>query len=456
MIVLNRYSGEVHEELQETGTREVRGKIDNGRKVLEILAGLTTYDLSDALYKISSEIRKNSSMLSRNITAETGKPIKYSREEVESASKVFVSAAEEISNINNVASERRPEMKLDTRFSFSSNIPLGLVLSFHPFTEPLYSVSSRVAASIATGNSIIMKPSSIAPTTSLKLLDIINGSGLPEDSVQAVISGRNSKATHALIGSKNFDLFSFSGKVENSYELTKRSSFNRMLSETGNSSPVIVWSDADLDVAAESIARSAFRFQGQTPVRAQCIITRQESMEYLKNRLIEEAQQLNPGDPLNEETDFGALISQESAEKVEKQINLELEKGSYLVSGGHRENAFLEPTIIENVRTSSDLVKNQILAPIVTLHQTDSFKHAIGMANETGVSNQAGLFTSDINLIMTAFEKLRCSTLVINDSPALTSGIISSSGNASALNLAKEMRYLMKNMVEEKIAILKR
>lgn len=456
MKVLNRYTGEVHEELHETGPGEIKKIIDNGIQASGKIAETPRYELSDLLYKISSGIRKDSSSLARNITIETGKPLKYSRQEVERSAQVFVTAAEELKNLSGTSLEGGSKKLLQDHISITSNVPVGLILSVHPFTEPLYSVSSRVAASIATGNAMIMKPSSISPTSSTKLLEILRDAGSIENSIQSVNGSRTGKGIKALMSNDNFSLFAFSGRQESAMEVTKQIGIPRSLLETGSSSPVIVWDDADLDNAAEAIAESAFRFQGQSPIRAQSIIMRNESYEYLKNRLIEISQQLSPGNPLDEETDFGPLINEETAENAENLIKSEEKAGGYILSGGHREKAFLEPTVLDNVKTSSDLVKKQVLAPIITLHQVDSFNDAIKVANETGISTQAGLFASDINLVMSAFDKLDCAIISVNDAPGLPTESVSSSNLKGNFTASKSMRYLMRNMIEEKLAILKR
>lgn len=456
MIIRNRYSGEVYKELQETGTVEVKSIIRSGKQASENLGAVPGYDLSQYLHTISDGISRNSHDLSRIISIETGKPVKQSRQEVERSTQAFRLAAEEIKNIEGASQDGRTRKSLQNHIAFSSHFPVGLILSFHPFTEPLYSVSTRVAASLATGNAVVVKPSTIAPLSSLKLLEIIEQAGLPENSAQAVIAGRDSKSVRALLDSDSFGLATFSGRGESAHGFTKRAGLRKTLLETGSSSPVIVWDDADLDDAAESIANSAFSFQGQAPVRAQSIFVKSDSYEYIKNRLIELTQQLKNGDPLDEETDYGPLIDESVAIETEELVNQARENAGYVLSGSGREGAFYEPTILENIGTTSDLVRKQILAPVITLHQVDSFSEALKLCNETGISNQSGIFTSDINLAMTAVEKLNCGTVSVNDAPGLPAETIYSPNPRGNLTASKSIRYLMRNMTEEKLALLRR
>ncbi len=456
MIVRNRYSGEDYQEIEETGTGEARKILGRGVQAAHDMEKMRGYELSDLLYGISDSLRKSSDILAKTISVETGKPIRQSRDEVERSIQSFVSAAEEIMNIEGSSMNGRSRKSLREHMAFSSHVPAGPILSVHPFTEPLYSTSSRIAASLATGNAIVLKPSSQAPLSAVNLLEIIRGIGFPEHSVQAVIAGRSSKAFRSLVKGENFGMATFSGRIESIPAFMKLSVPRRILLEAGSSSPAIVWEDADLDTAAESVVNSAFNFQGQAPVRTQSVIVRQESYEYFKNRLIELAGQLKPGDPLEEETGYGPLINDEAAEAAAALLEEAGANAGYVLAGGSFEGRFFEPTIIDNVETSSDLVRRQVLAPILTVHQVQSFKEAIDVANSTGKSGQAGIFTSDINLAMTALDSLHADTVLINDAPGLPTDAISSSNPGASITSSRSMRHLMGNMIQEKIAVLRR
>ncbi len=456
MIVRNRYSGEDYQELEETGPGEAAKILEKGRIAAHEMEKLRGFEISDLLYSISDSIRKSSGLLAKTVSIETGKPIRQSRVEVERSIHAFVTAAEEIINIEGSSVNGGSRKSLREHMAFSSHVPAGPILSVHPFTEPLYSASSRIAASLATGNAIVLKPSSQAPLSSVNLMEIIQGIGFPEHSVQALIGDRSSKAFKTLVRDGTFGMATFSGRIESIPAFMKLSVPRRILLEAGSSSPAIVWEDADLDGAAESVVKSAFNFQGQAPVRTQSVIVRQESYEYFKNRLIELAGQLRPGDPLEEETDYGPLIDEDSAESASALLEKARANAGYVLAGGNSDGRFFEPTIIDNVETSSNLVKNQILAPILTIHQVESFSEALEVANNTGKSGQAGIFTSDINLAMSALDSLNADTVLINDAPGLPTETICSSNPGASITSSRSMRHLMRNMVQEKIAVLRR
>ena len=456
MIVKNRYSGETYKELPETSPSETRDIIKKGYHSSKEMREIPKFRISQSLYSISENIRKRGEDLAKTISSETGKPLRESRVEVEKSSQAFVSAAEEMKYLEGASMNSGTQKTLSNHVAFSSNNPLGLILSVGPFTEPLYSISSRVAAALATGNSILLKPSSLAPISSLNLIDIVNQAELPADSVQSVLAHRNSKVTGILLNSESIGLVAFSGRSENAPAIMQKTGLKGLLMETGTSSPVIVWDDAELDSAAEAIVKSAFSFQGQSPVRAQNILIKKESFEYFRNRLIELSQQLKPGDPLDEATDYGPLIQESAAIEVENDIKNAGSNAAYVALGGHRDGSFFEPTILENVEIQSELAINQVLAPVITLHEVGSFKDAVTAANQFGAANQAGIFTSDINLVMTALDKLNTSVISVNDAPGLPTEYLGSSGPRGSITATKSMRYLMRNMIEERLALLRR
>lgn len=456
MIVRNRYSGEDYQELDETGTGEARKILERGRLAARDMEKLRGYEISDLLYSISDSIRKNSGLLAEGISVETAKPIRQSRAEVERSIHAFVAAAEEIISIEGTSVNGGSRNSLREHMAFSSHVPAGPILSIHPFTEPLYSPSSRIAASLATGNAIVLKPSSQAPLSTVNLMQILQGIGFPEYSVQAFIGSRSSKALKLLMKDGSFGMATFSGRIESIPAFMKLSVPRRNLLEAGSSSPAIVWEDADLDSAAEAVVNSAFNFQGQAPVRTQSVIVRQESYEYFKNRLIELTGQLKPGVPLEEETDYGPLIDDPAGTSAEALVEEARKNAGYVIAGGNSDGRFFKPTIIDCMETSSNLIRKQVLAPILTVHQVQSFNEAVEVANNTGKSGQAGIFTSDINLAMTALDRLHADTVLINDAPGLPTETISSSNPGASITSSRSMRHLMRNMIREKIAVLRR
>ncbi len=456
MIVKNRYSGETFHEIPDTGAKEARNLMEKGHHSSREMAELPKFRVSQSLHSISENIVRRSGDLATTISTETGKTIRQSRVEVEKASQAFLTAAEEMKNIEGASLNSGTQRLLNGHIAFSSIAPLGLIISINPFTEPLYSVASRTAAALATGNSLILKPSSIAPMSTAKLIEIIGQSEFPQNSVQAVYASRGSKVMDLLFNGGLTKLVSFCGRKGNIPDVLRKARQNGVLIESGSSSPAIVWDDADLDAAAESVVNSAFNHQGQAHVRAQNIIIKKDAWEYFRNRLVELVQQLKAGNPLDENTDYGPLIDETAAIETEKQLKGAMEEAGFVVAGGIRDGSFFEPTILENVKPTSTLVRDQLLAPVISLHEAASFNEAVQIANASGPVNQASIFTSDINLAVTAFDKLDSGVVSINEAPGLPAEYISSGNQRGSITASKSMRQVMGKMIEERLAVLRR
>lgn len=456
MKIPNRFSGEEYMEIAATGLKQAKNILSLGAAASGRMAEVPKFRLHDILISISDRISNSTGELARVISTETGKPLKYSRMEAVRAATVFRMAAEETPKIGGETLPLDLESGTQNRIAISSRTPVGLIYTINPFSEPLGAVAQRVAAALATGNAIISKPSSLAPVSSLKLAEIIRDTDLPENSMQNVLAAGESHVNRHMISSREVQMIAFTGERCNAERVTKIAGVKRTSLELGSNSPVIVWDDADLDLAAESIVNAAFESQGQNPLHTQRVLVKSEAYEYLKNRIVELASHLKAGDPLDEETDFGPMITEEEAARVEAEVKSARDNGAYLLFGGGREGSFHAPTILENVPESSGLWRNEIFGPVLCLGPVKSFEESIRLSNGTESGIQAGIFTSDMNLAFTAIEKLNYGTVLINDSSNFRSEYLPISSISKAGGGRRGIRYAMEEMTGTKLAIIKR
>ncbi|HLH85557.1 MAG TPA: aldehyde dehydrogenase family protein, partial [Thermoplasmataceae archaeon] len=226
--------------------------------------------------------------------------------------------------------------------------------------------------------------------------------------------------------------------------------------ELGSNSPVIVWGDADMDFAAESVCDAAFESQGQNCIHAQRVFVQKDSYEYFKNRLLSFTEKLVVGNPLEERTDVGPMISKGAADRVMKLIGDAIEKGANLLSGFERTNNIIKPTVLENVSPDSEIWSQEIFGPVVILQPVDSFVEAIRLANGVEYGLQAGVFTNDLNLAMMAVENLEFGAVLINDTSDFRIDSMPFGGFKKSGIGREGIRFSMEEMTEIKLAIFRR
>lgn len=455
MKVRNKFSGEDYIAVPDTSSRDLEEILGKSLSASRAMAEFPAGKRRDSLHAVSGALSKGSPELSRIISIESGKPLKDSRKEVEMAALMFSMAADEV--MPGHPGNRYPHSGgEDGKLFLVDRVPIGTVLSITPYGNPLLSVAAHAAPALAAGNSLISKPSSSAPASSIRLGDILGASGLPEHIMQNVVARGDGPVVRHLAGDSRIGMLAFSGRYETAGKLSEGSGLRKIRARTGSNSPVIVWDDADLDLAAEAIAGSAFRSQGQCMNRPQRIIIRNESYEYVRNRLIELTSRMKIGDPLEEETDIGPMISEEKAIRLEQLVNEARANGADVPIGGAREGVFYSPTIIENLPAGSEIWNREVYGPISCLVQASSFNEALELANDTEYGSSASVFTTDLNLALSATGRLDFGTIHINDVPDTYSALLANAVRGRSGTGAAGMRSAMEDMSEQKITIIRR
>lgn len=456
MRILNKYTDEVAAEVPETDLDAVKSALSKGTEAAEQMRKLHKRELSQALLHFSDELKNRSEEFASLITTETGKGIRYSRIEVESASDYFRTAAEyQHDSIGEVEATDFGSMDAGD-ISFSLQSPIGLVYAITPFSEPLGSVSRDVALALKSGNAIIIKPSTIAPLSSMKLRELAENSGLPENSVQVVIAPGGGKVSDYLLESEEVGMVSFSGRIESAHEVSRRTGLKKTFMTIGNNSSVVVWDDSDLDMAAESVSEAAFGSQGQVLYRPFRIIVNSNSYEYFRNRVIGIASSLKQGDPMEEDTDIGPLADKTSFQELDSLVSDLLNGGAELAYGGKVDDRFFGPTILEDTNGVHQPVKQELFGPVIMLEKVDSFEDAVRIANETSKWGQVGFFTADMNLAFAAIDRLRHATVLLNSSPPYSAVNSAPFFTAAGIGNNADSANALKKMSRQKVAIIKR
>ncbi|MEM3675557.1 MAG: aldehyde dehydrogenase family protein [Thermoplasmataceae archaeon] len=456
MIVKNKYNGETIAELEDTTLEKAkeikRLSVESSRKMKSLLP----YEREEILLEISRKIRDDNGKLAKIIAQEAGKPVRYSRKEAGRAATTFKIAAEESTRAEGEVIPLGIEPRGRNRFAYYVREPIGVVFSITPFNDPLNLVAHKIAPALASGNAIINKPSSLTPLSCLNVLSYAEDTSLPKNSVAAVLASGGGAVTDFLVTSPDIKMVSFTGGFEAAQRLVQKAGVKKYGMELGSNSPVIVWGDADLDLAAEAVCDAAFESQGQNCIHAQRIFIQRESYDYFKNRLIGFTEKLVIGDPLLEETDVGPMISKGSADRVMKLIEDAVGDGANILHGFQRNGNLVTPTILENVKHSSEIWTEEIFGPVVLLEPVDSFKKAIELANSVEYGLQAGVFTSDLNLALMAIENLEYGAVLINDTSDFRVDSMPFGGFKRSGIGREGIRFSMEEMSEIKLAIFKR
>ncbi|EQB65909.1 MAG: hypothetical protein AMDU3_IPLC00001G0075 [Thermoplasmatales archaeon I-plasma] len=456
MIVKNKYSGEQYVELKDTSIEEAKNVLRNAKKAFQVMKDLPSFERYESLLKVSRELENRREEFAKIISNEAGKPIKYSRGEARRASITMLFSAEESKRIYGETIPMDVESRGRNRFAYYNRVPIGPVFSITPFNDPLNLVAHKVGPAIAAGNSIINKPASLTPYSGFMLNEVLNKSGLPENAMQTVIASGGGEVTNFFLNSDDIKKVTFTGGVEAADRLIKKAGIKKYSMELGSNSPVIVWNDADLDIAAEAIVDAAMESQGQNCIHSQRILIHKDVYHNLSSMLVERVAKLKVGNPLEDSTDVGPMIAEGEAIRVEKAVNEAVSNGAEVLVGGKRDGRFYYPTLIKNVKHELGLWHNEIFGPVSILQPVNNFEEAITMANDVPYGLQAGIYTHNLDLAMKAIQMLDFGAVLINDTSDFRVDVMPF-GGMKLSGLGREgIRFAIEEMTEIKLAIFRK
>jgi betaine-aldehyde dehydrogenase len=420
--VKNPSTGTTMAKVQSASNEDVHRAIDAARNSFDsgIWSRLPPGERSNILLKVAELLERNQEEFIKIETENSGKSIK----QVSGYDIPYT-----IDNIRFIAGACRTlEGKAMAEYvsdgtSAIRREPIGAIGIITPWNYPLMMVIWRAFPAIAMGNSVVVKPASYTPLTTLKLAKILQDAGVP-DGVFNVITGPGSSVGEEMAKSDKLEMIAFTGSTEVGKRLSVlgASNLKKVSLELGGKAPFIVFKDANIDAAVESAIVGGLVNNGQDCANSTRYYIQEEVFDKFLARLRERIQKLNIGDPQNPEIDMGPLISEAQRKRVEGYIEKGINEGGKLLSGGNRpliknhENGYyLNPALIYTENDNSAIVKEEIFGPVFTILKFTNYDDVIRRSNDVTYGLGSSVWTSDITTAMRATRDLRFGTVWINE-----------------------------------------
>jgi glyceraldehyde-3-phosphate dehydrogenase (NADP+) len=395
------------------GVNEIQSAIAKATASFQVTRKLPTWKRAEALERISAGIAARRDEFAQTIALEAGKPIRTARVEVDRAVFTFKIAAEESKRIYGEVVPLDWIPGTEGREAQVRRVPLGPVVGISPFNFPINLVAHKVAPALAAGNPIILRPASQTPVSALKLAEIIQDCGWPVEAFSVVPSTTHDAA--ALIEDDRIRLLTFTGSPAIGWSLKSRAGRKRVTLELGGNAGVIVHKDADVAYAAERVAWGGFSYAGQSCISVQRVYVHAEAYDSFVKDFVSRVKALKLGDPLDELTDVGPVIDPSTAERVEAWVVEAQKDGATVLAGGACNGNLWQPTVLANIKPEMLVSCQEVFAPLVGLYQYTDIREAIAAVDDGDFGLQAGLFTSDLNIVKQAFDDIEVGGLMVND-----------------------------------------
>ncbi len=377
---------------------------------------LSRYQRQQILSKTAQLLAAEKDRISDLITAESGLSKKDSLYEVGRACDVF-NLTSQLCIIDDgeiFSCDLTPHGK--KRKIFTQREPLTAISAITPFNHPLNMISHKIAPSIATNNCMVAKPTELTPLTALLLADVLLEAGLPPPML-SVVTGLPEDIGDEMITNPHIDLITFTGSVPVGKYIAATAGYKRTVLELGGNSPLIVMEDADLDEAAEMAVQGATRNSGQRCTAVKRILAVESIADEFAERVAEKAARLKYGDPMDPDTDVGAVITEQAAILFEARVNDAIDNGAKLLYGNHRQGAVYSPTVLDHVPYDCDLVREETFGPPIPIIRVTGIDHAIEVANSTAFGLSSGVCTNSLKYINRFVNELMTGTVNIGEVP---------------------------------------
>ncbi len=443
--VRNKYSGDLLATVSTARRQEVDAAVDAAQRAARIMAALPAFHRAEILARASAAILERREDFARTIAAEAGKALKYARAEVDRGAQTFSIASEEAKRVAGKTVPLDAVPSGEGYFGFFIRRPVGVVAAIAPFNFPLNLVAHKVAPALAAGNAVVLKPASSTPITAVKLCEVLAQAGLPAGALNLVV-GSGSTVGEWLVADPRVAKVTFTGSPAVGRRITELAGIKKITLELGNTSPVIVAPDADLDFAARRCAVGAYYNSGQVCLSVQRIYCQRQVYEPFRDRFVKASQAMVVGDPLDEGVDVGPMIDEGEAARIEHWVEEARGAGAHVLTGAKRVGAVYWPTVLAQVDDAMKVVAEEAFAPVASLLASDDFESALAQANATAYGLQASVFTRDIDRVFRAIARLDFGGVIINDAPIFRADHMPYGGNRQSGIGCEGVRYAIEEM----------
>lgn len=443
--VVNPYNQEVLGTIPRATREDVNAAIESAQKAFEVISTMPAHQRSKILARTSELIQKHQEEITRIIASESGKAWKYAWAEVSRGAETFQFAAEEAKQIHGETIPMDASPSAENRLGFFIRTPIGVIGAISPFNFPLNLVAHKVAPAIAAGNSIVLKPATATPLTALRMAELLMAAGLP-DGVLNIVMGGGSTVGDWLVTDPRLAMITFTGSPPVGKYIMSRGGLKKYTMELGNSSAVIICEDADLEQAIPRCVAASFANSGQICISVQRIYVHQSIAEEFINGFVAATKKQVVGDPLDKNCDVGPMIDIREAERTEQWINEAVVGGAEILTGGKRQGAMFEPTVLTNVTPQMKVVADEIFAPVVSIIPYDDFDDVLRQVDDSKYGLQAGIYTQQINRAFQAIKKINVGGIMINDAPIFRVDHMPYGGNKESGIGREGLKYAIEEM----------
>jgi aminomuconate-semialdehyde/2-hydroxymuconate-6-semialdehyde dehydrogenase len=413
-------TGQVYSQVADSDSRDIDAAVAAAQRAFPSWSQAPAAERSEVLLRIADLIERDLEKLARAESVDTGKPISLARSlDIPRAASNFRFFATAILHV-----ESEAHVTDGVAFNYTLRQPRGIAGLISPWNLPLYLLSWKIAPALVTGNTAVAKPSELTPMTAYLLSELCREAGLPAG-VLNIVHGTGPKVGAPITNHPAINTISFTGGTVTGRAVAQAAAplFKKVSLELGGKNPNIIFADADLGAAIKGSVRSSFANQGQVCLCGSRVFVERPAYDRFVDEFVKQAAQLRMGDPLDAETEQGAIVSKTQLEKVRFYVDLAKKEGGNVVLGGAgpenlngrcQNGFFFKPTVITGLPMACRVNREEIFGPVVTITPFDSEEEVVSYANDTEYGLSSSLWTQNLGRAHRVAEKIHAGTVWIN------------------------------------------
>ncbi|MDD1690945.1 MAG: aldehyde dehydrogenase family protein [Methanoregula sp.] len=448
------YTGELYCQVCQATNNDLKAAVTSAVAGFEKTKKLPAHARAEILENLADEIHRRSAELVDVMIMEGGKTRKFATAEVARAGITVRTSAEEAKRIYGEIIPLDLSGDTEGRTGFLRRFPLGPVVGIVPFNFPLNLACHKLAPAIAAGNSVILKPASTTPVSSLLLGEMALDAGLPPEAVSVVPC--TGVRAEALARDPRVAYLSFTGSCAVGWHLREIAGRKKVGLELGGNAAVIVHGDANLPYAAQRIVTGGFTNAGQVCISVQRVLIHRPIYEEFVELILAGTKALKVGDPRDPATDVGPMIDRLKAEEAYRKVQEAVRQGARALTGGTLNETMFAPTVLADTTPDMRVNREEVFAPVISVAPYDDFDEAVRTANAGEYGLQVGIFTQNINRAMRVFSEMDVGGVMVNDIPTFRSDQMPY-GGAKGSGLGREgPRFAIGEMSELRLMVVNR
>lgn len=368
---------------------------------------------TEVLYRIAGLIREHAEQLAELEARNVGKPIGDARWEINAGARCFEYYAGGISRFGG-----RTIPVASDGFDYTLHVPIGVVAAIVPWNFPFLMACWKVAPALATGNAVLLKPASLTPLTALALGQLAMEAGVPNGILQ-VVPGRGGEIGDYLVSHSLVNKITLTGETSTGARIVKLAAddIKRVSLELGGKNPNIIFADADVEAAAKAAPMAVFANTGQDCCARSRILVEKSAYNKFLEAFVEATEAIVVGDPLDESTQIGPMVSAKQREGVEEYIEIARRESGRILCGGNRPKEpgyYLAPTVIDGLGSSARVCQEEIFGPVACVIPFKNEQEAVELANDTQYGLSGSLWTKDLERALRMARAVRCGVMSVN------------------------------------------